>query len=199
VSLNALQLLGQPFRPPLARYYFRLRDGVSIGDARAALGEAFFDDGLQTTDLDEAWRNQTGPVLLGSGLLQLFVGLGLISGIAALAVVATRSTLERRQQIGMLRAVGASRVQVASSLLLEGVVVVALGGVAGTTIGLWLCRNVFAVQFFDRFRPGSVLMVVPWEQLAGTLALTCAFALLATLVPAWQGASVPPVAAIRSD
>jgi putative ABC transport system permease protein len=199
VSINALQLLGQPFRPPLARYYFRLRDGVSIGDARAALGEAFFDDGLQTTDLDEAWRNQTGPVLLGSGLLQLFVGLGLISGIAALAVVATRSTLERRQQIGMLRAVGASRVQVASSLLLEGVVVVALGGVAGTTIGLWLCRNVFAVQFFDRFRPGSVLMVVPWEQLAGTLALTCAFALLATLVPAWQGASVPPVAAIRSD
>ena len=199
LSMDALRGLGQPFRPPLARYYFRLRDGVSIGDARAALGEAFFDDGLQTTDLDETWRNQTGPVLLGSGLLQLFVALGLISGIAALAVVATRSTLERRQQIGMLRAVGATRVQVATSLLLEGTVVVALGGVAGTSIGLWLCRNVFAVQFFDRFRPGSVLMVVPWEQLAGTLVLTCAFALLATVVPAWRGASVPPVAAIRAD
>jgi putative ABC transport system permease protein len=199
VSIETARSLGQPFRPPLARYYFRLREGVAIGDARAAIGEAFFADGLQTTDLDETWRNQTGPVLLGSGLLQLFVGLGLISGIAALAVVATRSTLERRQQIGMLRAVGATRAHVASSLLLEGTVVVALGGVAGTSIGLWLCRNVFAVQFFDRFRPGSVLMVVPWEQLAATLALTCVIALVATFVPAWRGASVPPVAAIRAD
>ena len=199
VSMAALRALGQPFRPPLARYYFRLAEGVSIGDARAAIGEAFFDDGLQTTDLDEVWRNQTGPVLLGSGLLQLFVALGLVSGIAALAVVATRSTLERRQQIGMLRAVGATRTQVATGLLLEGTVVVALGGVAGTVIGLWLCRNVFAVQFFDRFRPGSVLMVVPWEQLVGTLLLTCACALLATFVPAWRGASVPPVAAIRAE
>lgn len=199
VSIGALRGLGQPFRPPLARYYFRLREGVAIGDARAAIGETFFADGLQTTNLDDTWRNQTGPVLLGSGLLQLFVGLGLISGIAALAVVATRSILERRQQIGMLRAVGATRVQVASSLLLEATAVVALGGVAGTAIGLWLCRNVFAVQFFDRFRPGSVLMVVPWEQLAATLALTCAFAMLATVVPAWRGASVPPVAAIRAD
>ncbi len=199
VSLETLRSLGQPFRPALARYYYRLHGSVAIGDARAALGEAYFGDGLQTTDLEETYRNQTGPVLLGSGLLQLFVGLGLVSGVAALAVVATRSILERRQQIGMLRAVGATRRQVAASLLLEGTVVVALGSVAGTALGLWTCRNVFAVQFFDRFRPGSVLMVVPWEQLASTIALTCLVALAATVIPAWRGASVPPVAAIRTD
>lgn len=119
ISMDTLRSLGQPFRPALARYYFTLAPGAAVGDARAALGEAFFADGLQTIDLDETFRNQTGPVLLGSGLLQLFVGLGLISGVAALAVVATRSTLERRQQIGMLRAVGATRHQVTISLLLE--------------------------------------------------------------------------------
>ncbi len=199
ISMDTLSFLGQPFRPALARYYFKLVPGAPVGDARAALGVTFFDDGLQTVDLDETFRNQTGPVLLGSGLLQLFVGLGLISGVAALAVVATRSTLERRQQIGMLRAVGATRHQVTVSLLLEGMVVVVLGSVSGTIVGLWLCRNVFAVQFFDRFSPGSILMVVPWWQLAGTLALASGFALLATLVPAWRGASVPPVAAIRAE
>ncbi|NBQ63918.1 MAG: FtsX-like permease family protein, partial [Proteobacteria bacterium] len=157
ISMDTLRGLGQPFRPALARYYFTLAPGTAVGDARAALGEAFFADGLQTIDLDETFRNQTGPVLLGSGLLQLFVGLGLISGVAALAVVATRSTLERRQQIGMLRAVGATRHQVTISLLLEGMVVVSLGSVSGTVVGLWLCRNVFAVQFFDRFSPGSIL------------------------------------------
>ncbi len=199
ISMNTLRGLGQPFRPALARYYFRLTPGAAVGDARAALGEAFFADGLQTIDLDETFRNQTGPILLGSGLLQLFVGLGLISGVAALAVVATRSTLERRQQIGMLRAVGATRHQVTISLILEGMVVVALGSVSGTVVGLWLCRNVFAVQFFDRFSPGSILMVIPWWQLLGTLGLASGFALLATLVPAWRGASVPPVAAIRAE
>ncbi|NBT95407.1 MAG: hypothetical protein EBT47_10505 [Chloroflexi bacterium] len=173
ISMDTLRGLGQPFRPALARYYFTLAPGTAVGDARAALGEAFFADGLQTIDLDETFRNQTGPVLLGSGLLQLFVGLGLISGVAALAVVATRSTLERRQQIG--------------------------GSVSGTVVGLWLCRNVFAVQFFDRFSPGSILMVIPWWQLFGTLVLASGFALLATLVPAWRGASVPPVAAIRAE
>jgi cell division protein FtsX len=199
ISMDTLRGLGQPFRPALARYYFTLAPGTAVGDARAALGEAFFADGLQTIDLDETFRNQTGPVLLGSGLLQLFVGLGLISGVAALAVVATRSTLERRQQIGMLRAVGATRHQVTISLLLEGMVVVSLGSVSGTVVGLWLCRNVFAVQFFDRFSPGSILMVIPWWQLLGTLVLASGFALLATLVPAWRGASVPPVAAIRAE
>jgi len=199
ISMDTLRSLGQPFRPALARYYFTLAPGAAVGDARAALGEAFFADGLQTIDLDETFRNQTGPVLLGSGLLQLFVGLGLISGVAALAVVATRSTLERRQQIGMLRAVGATRHQVTISLLLEGMVVVSLGSVSGTVVGLWLCRNVFAVQFFDRFSPGSILMVIPWWQLFGTLVLASGFALLATLVPAWRGASVPPVAAIRAE
>ena len=197
--MDTLRSLGQPFRPALARYYFTLAPGAAVGDARAALGEAFFADGLQTIDLDETFRNQTGPVLLGSGLLQLFVGLGLISGVAALAVVATRSTLERRQQIGMLRAVGATRHQVTISLLLEGMVVVSLGSVSGTVVGLWLCRNVFAVQFFDRFSPGSILMVIPWWQLLGTLVLASGFALLATLVPALRGASVPPVAAIRAE
>ncbi|MFN8537301.1 MAG: hypothetical protein U0232_07465 [Thermomicrobiales bacterium] len=42
-------------------------------------------------------------------LLKGFIGLGLVVGIAALGVVAFRAVVERRQQIGMLRAIGFGR------------------------------------------------------------------------------------------
>ena len=47
------------------------------------------------------------------------MGLGLVVGIAALAVVASRAVVERRQQIGMLRAIGYQRGMVALSFLFE--------------------------------------------------------------------------------
>jgi putative ABC transport system permease protein len=52
-------------------------------------------------------------------IFQVFMGLGLLVSIAALGVIAFRSVVERRQQIGMLRAVGCHRGTVATSFLLE--------------------------------------------------------------------------------
>jgi putative ABC transport system permease protein len=196
VSLEQLAALGPPIRPATTRLYFAVRDGVDVSTARAALGEAFYAEGLETVSLLDRYVNETGPLALASRMLQLFVALGLLTGIAALAVISSRAALERRQQIGILRAVGVARRTVAASLLLESALVVVLGSVVGTAFGLLLSRAVFDVQFFDRFEQG-LRMVVPWEELALTLALTCTAALGATWLPARQAARVPPVAALR--
>jgi putative ABC transport system permease protein len=198
VSRAALDALGPPIRPPTTQLYFRLRPGVDVGEARAALGAAFFEVGLQTTDLGQRFVNQTGPLLLASRMLQLFVGLGLVVGLAALGVISTRAALERRQAIGVLRAIGYSRGLVRTSLVLESAAVALLAGAIGVGLGLLLCRNVFAVQFFDRFQQG-LRMVVPWEQLAMTAALTCAAAVAATWLPASHAARIPPIAALREE
>jgi len=60
-----------------------------------------------------------GPRMLVSGLLEGFVGLTLCMGVVALGLVAARSVVERRQQIGLLRALGYRRRTVGLSLLLE--------------------------------------------------------------------------------
>ncbi|MDQ3700985.1 MAG: FtsX-like permease family protein, partial [Chloroflexota bacterium] len=196
VAPDVLRALGAPARPATTRLFFRLQPGVNVNEARAALGAAFFTQGLQTEDLQERFQNESGPLILASRMLQLFVGLGLFVGVAALGVISTRAAVERRQEIGVLRALGLSRGRVTVSLLLESALVVVLGSVIGITLGLVLCRNVFAVQFFDRFQQG-LKMVVPWQDLLLTLLLTCVAALVATWLPARQASRIPPIAAIR--
>lgn len=196
VAPDVLRALGAPARPATTRLFFRLQPGVNVNEARAALGAAFFSQGLQTEDLQERFQNESGPLILASRMLQLFVGLGLFVGVAALGVISTRAAVERRQEIGVLRALGLSRQRVAVSLLLESALVVVLGSVIGITLGLVLCRNVFAVQFFDRFQQG-LKMVVPWQDLLLTVLLTCVAALVATWLPARQASRIPPIAAIR--
>ena len=196
VSLAQMDALGPPIRPASHRLYFRVPDGIDVDAARAALGDTFFENGLETENLNNRFVNQSGPFLLASRMLQLFVALGLFVGIAALAVISTRAALERRQLIGILRAIGLERGVIASALLLESAMVVFLGSGLGLALGLVLCRNVFAVQFFDRFQQG-LTMTIPWDQLLLTLFVTCSAALLATWLPARQASRVPPIAALR--
>jgi putative ABC transport system permease protein len=126
------------------------------------------------------------------------VAIGLLVGIAALGVVAARAAIERRQEIGVLRAIGVDRGVIAAALLLESGLVVLLGSALGVGLGLLLCRNVFAVQLFDRLRAGME-MVVPYDQVALTVGLTCLAGLGATILPALRAAAVPPIAAIRGE
>src|SRR5690606_35295636 len=65
--------------------------------------------------IDESMRISNNILLLMEG----FMALGLVVGIAALGVVSFRSVVERRQQIGMLRAIGYKRGMVSASFLIE--------------------------------------------------------------------------------
>ncbi|HET7771174.1 MAG TPA: FtsX-like permease family protein, partial [Chloroflexota bacterium] len=196
VSLEQLRSLGSPPRPATTRLYFSVPPQTDVTAARAALGDAFYEDGLETVSLLDRFANENGPLQLASRMLQLFVALGLVVGIAALAVISSRAALERRQMIGILRAIGYQRGLIGRSLLYEAALVVGLGSAIGVVVGLEVCRHVFAVQFFDRFQQG-LRLAIPWSQLGATVGLTCLAALVATWLPARQASRVPPIAALR--
>ena len=65
-------------------------------------------------------------------LIEGFLGLGLIVGVAALGVVTARAVVERRQQIGVLRAIGFQRRMVQASLLLESSFIALTAIIVGT-------------------------------------------------------------------
>ncbi len=118
--------------------------------------------------------------------------------MAALAVTGSRAVIERRQQIGMLRALGFRRLHIQLIFLLESLLVGVAGTAIGLTLGLVLCRNLFAVDFFERFHSGLTL-VVPWSELAAICVAAVCASLLASVLPAWQAGRVAPADAIRFE
>jgi putative ABC transport system permease protein len=185
-----------PSTPDTQTYYFKVAPGQDKRALSLALGSAFLDYGLETTVLEDAIWQVRGPRILLSNILIGVVGMALLLGVAALAITGTRAVIERRQQIGMLRALGCSRRLVQGAFLCESFFVGCIGSLLGVTLGLILARNIFAVNFFERYQTGLTFSV-PWGELGIIVGVAVLASLAAALLPAWQAGRVPPVEALR--
>jgi putative ABC transport system permease protein len=182
--------------PNQQTYWLKVAPGQDKRALALQLGAAFLDNGLETTVLeDEVWSIR-GPRILLSDVLLGVVGLTLLLGVAALAITGTRAVIERRQQIGMLRALGCSRRLLQGAFLGESFLVGVLGSLSGVTLGLLLSRNIFAVNFFEQFHTG-LSFSIPWSELGLIVAIALLASLAAALLPAWQAGRVTPTEALR--
>ena len=123
-------------------------------------------------------------LLLGLGAVALLVG-GV--GIANVMVI---SVLERRSEIGLRRALGASRRHVAEQFLAEALLLSVLGGVAGTVIG-GAATAIYAVT-----QHWSVQ--IPALALYGGIAAALVIGAVAGLYPAMRAARLSPTEALRT-
>lgn len=125
------------------------------------------------------------------GLLEGFLGLGLVVGIAGLGIISIRSVAERRQEIGILRALGFRRRMILAVFLLENSYISLLGIIIGILLGIDV-GYAFAVS------PNSGLnFVVPWQQILEIVGLAYGLSMLATIGSARRAASIPPAEALR--
>jgi putative ABC transport system permease protein len=182
--------------PRRESYYFKVAPGQDKHALALALGSAFLDYGLETTVLEDLIWQARGPRIFLSQVLLAVVAVTLLLGVAGLAITGTRAVIERRQQIGMLRALGCSRFLVQSSFLLESFLIGALGSTLGVVLGLILARNIFAANFFERYQTG-LEFGIPWQQLEIIIAVSLLASLLGALLPAWQAGRVTPAEALR--
>jgi ABC-type antimicrobial peptide transport system permease subunit len=98
---------------------------------------------------------------------------------------------QRRREIGLRMALGASRVDILRLVVARGMVLVALGGITGLVVASFLSRLLSSLLF-------SVGPHDPLSLLAVTLALVVV-ALLAMLVPAFSAMKVDPNEALRCE
>jgi putative ABC transport system permease protein len=129
-------------------------------------------------------------------IIQGFMGLGLLVGIAAVGVIAFRSVVERRQQIGVMRALGFQRRTVVLSFMIETSFVVGLGGLSGTVLGLLLSRNLLTSE---ESGVADTEFLVPWAILFAIIVLTNLAALAMTWIPAAQAGRIAPAEALRYE
>jgi putative ABC transport system permease protein len=132
-----------------------------------------------------------------NGLLGLLYGLlGLAIVIAILGIVNTQalSVVERRREIGMLRAIGMHRRQVRRTIYLESLLIAVFGAVLGVTVGLSYGA------LFTRALPGAGLEVisVPWGQALLFVVLAGVVGVLAALWPGYRAARTPALDAIST-
>ena len=123
-------------------------------------------------------------LLLGLGSVALLVG-GV--GIANVMVI---SVLERRSEIGLRRALGATRGSVRVQFLLEALLLAGLGGLSGVALGSAVTAAYGSSQGWT--------VVIPWLGLAGGVAAALAIGALAGVYPAVRAARLAPTEALRS-
>lgn len=127
-------------------------------------------------------------------LFILYALLSLAVVIAVLGIVntLTLSVIERRQEIGMLRAVGTQRRQIRTMITLESVQMTVYGAILGVLLGLglgWAFLTVLEAK-------GLTTIVVPWPLIGTVLAGSFVVGLLAAVWPAGRAAKTPPLDAI---
>ncbi len=187
-----------PFPIPITTYRFRVADLDESKELARNIEKAFLHNGMQTDVLEELLNEQLAAL---KGFFRLFTGfmaLGLFVGIAALGVVSTRAVVERRQQIGMLRAVGYRKGMIQLSFLIESSFVAVLGIVIGTVLGLVLSYNA-VLDIRDEEGLDTIRYAIPWIQMIVILGVTYFFSLLATYIPARQASKVYPAEALRYE
>jgi lipoprotein-releasing system permease protein len=130
---------------------------------------------------------------ISSNVIRFFVGLSVAFGIASVLVV---SVVQRAKEIGILRAMGASRGQIMRVFLLQGGIVGLLGSLLGSSLG-WLFLALW--RSLAKNPDGTPLFMITVEP--GLFALAAggasAVGILAALVPARRAARLDPVVAIR--
>ncbi len=123
----------------------------------------------------------------------LFLGLGavaLLVGAVGVANIMVISVLERRSEIGLRRALGASRGQIRAQFLAEAILLSLAGGAAGVILG-GVATAVYA-------HAKGWAIVIPADVWVGGLAATLLIGALAGLLPAIRAARLSPTQALWS-
>jgi putative ABC transport system permease protein len=141
----------------------------------------------QPSDVLTARAAATGAfdsLVLGLGVVALIVG---AIGVANIMIV---SFLERRSEIGLRRAVGATESQIRTQFLSESILLAVIGGVIGV-LGGAAATAVYASS-------KSWAIVIPVQAWLGGIASTILIGALAGLLPAIGASRMPPTVALRT-
>ncbi len=177
-------------------HYFSLAPGVDAEDAATRLESAFLPNGMQAESIQKVLDDALSANRTFNRLIQGFMGLGLIVGVAALGVISARAVVERRQQIGVLRAIGFRRGMVQAVFLIESSFIALTSILVGTLLGLVLAADIIR----DTQKQPSwenLTLVVPWGNFALIFLLVYVVALAATFVPALRASRIRPAEALR--
>ena len=177
---------------PPTTVYTRV-DPDQVTATRALLGRTANPSSPTAVDVSRPSDALEAQATADESLTTLTLGLGavaLLVGAVGIANVMVISVLERRREIGVRRALGATRAGIGSQFLTESVLLSLLGGLIGGVLGVGL-TTAFAVH-------EGWGVVLPWQPVVAGLGCSLLVGTVVGLYPALRAASVPPTEALRA-
>src|ERR1700704_674827 len=145
--------------------------------------------GISSQDaLLDVYNQLTGATYLVLTAIS-FVAL-MIGGIGVMNIMLV-SVTERTKEIGVRKAVGATKINILSQFLIEAVVLTAIGGLAGLAVGELLA---FVI---NKYSP--LPAYVPLWAIAGGVGISAAVGIIFGLWPAWKAARLDPIESLRYE
>jgi len=182
--------------PTYARSFIRLTEGANARDAARSIEAALGTRGVQALSVNKIISDNAAQDQAFTRMFQAFMALGLFVGIAALGVIAFRSVVERRQQIGMLRAIGYQTETVALTFVLESTFVALMGILSGVVGGVIVSRNLFTT---GQFSGDGIEFSMPWSEVLVFVGVAFVVSLLMTWWPSRGASRVPVADALRYE
>ncbi|MEU3216339.1 ABC transporter permease [Streptomyces sp. NPDC058770] len=172
---------------------FERSTDASVEDVRAVLARTISPGDEAGVKVSRPSDALAAKAATDEGLTTLMLGLGavaLLVGGVGVANTMVISVLERRQEIGLRRSLGATRSAIRLQFLAESLLLSALGGVTGALLGAAATYGFARVQEWTAVVP-------PWS-LAGGLAATLLIGVVAGLYPAIRASRLHPTVALHA-
>lgn len=164
-----------------------------LDDVRAVLGATANPEHAEEVDVSRPSDALEARAAAKTAFTSLFLGLGavaLLVGGIGIANVMVISVLERRSEIGLRRALGATKGHIRLQFLAESLLLAAAGGAAGAGLGALITFVYASNRGWD--------VTVPWYVPVGGVAAALAIGAAAGLYPAMRAARLSPTEALRS-
>jgi putative ABC transport system permease protein len=195
-SPGGLSLLFPDGTPPVQVVLAQQAPGVDQASALAAVDRAVAAYPQAEVRTKAAYINGANQQFQEMvNLITVLLGLAVVIALFGIVNTLALSIVERRREIGLLRALGMSRRQVRAAVRWEAVVVSLLGTILGIAVGLafgWVVVDSLRSQGVDRF-------AVPGGELVAFVVLAAVAGVLAAVLPARSAARVDVLAAITAE
>jgi putative ABC transport system permease protein len=192
-AIDRTALIGAPAAKPDPTTLYVRADDDKVTHVRALLAPAANPEHPEEVDVSRPSDALEAKAAAEGAFTSLLLGLGavaLLVGGVGIANVMVISVLERRSEIGLRRALGATRRHVSTQFLTESLLLAAMGGAAGALLGV-VATAVWAIA---QGQP----VVVPPEAIIGGVVAALLIGAVAGLYPAARASRLSPTEALRT-
>jgi putative ABC transport system permease protein len=162
-------------------------DGVSEDDTEAAVQAVVDDYGNgEVMTRSEYIDDQASQINQIANLFFGLLALSVLIAVIGIIITLVLSVYERRHEIGLVRAVGATRRQVRTSIRWEAVITALFGALQGIVVGLLLGYAIVAALRDE----GLGTFTIPWTGIIAVVIIAFLVGVVAAVIPAWRATRV---------